>query len=336
MPGWTAEHDWADVVSPDELPSVRDPAAGRVVTANQEIVGPGYPHYLGSDYSRPDRAIRIHARLADLDAATVADMASIHQDRRSLGADGWVEALARLDGVDELERAALEHLRAWDRVMDASSVAATLYMVTRDRVGTAVARHPRLAALRAPYPGEPRGMFVPLELRLWPRLPALLAADDRTLLPEGVTWPDVLAAAFTDAVARLRAELGDDLDTWRWGALHRCQPSHPLSSTNPTWAGRLNPPAVELGGEWDTVWSAAHPAGYGFGVTSASVARYVFDLADWDRSVWVVPLGASGEPTSPHFADQQAAWAAGELLPMRYGWEGITRHTKTTTTLHPT
>ena len=335
VPGWTGAHDWTGRVPYDELPTVRDPAGGCLVTANQEIVGPDYPHYLGVDYSRPDRARRIHARLDGLDTATVADMAAIHQDRRSLAADPWVDALTRLAGADEIERAAIDRLRAWDRVMDVASVGATIYLVTRDRVGRRVARQPRFEPLQRPYPGEPLGTFVPLELRLWPRLPALLAADDRTLLPDGATWPAVLAAALTDAVTLLRDELGDDADAWRWGALHHCRPVHPLTLAEPAWAERLNPPTVEMGGEWDTVWAAAHPAGYGFGVTSASVARYVFDLAAWDRSAWVVPLGASGDATSPHFADQQAAWAAGELVPMRYGRDGIEAHAESTTTLHP-
>ena len=219
--------------------------------------------------------------------------------------------------------------------MDADSVGAAVYLVTRDRVGRRLAAQPRLAALRRPYPGEPLGTFVPLELRLWPRLPALLAADDPTLLPDGETWPSVLAATLGDAVTLLRDDFGDDVDGWRWGTLHRCRPAHPLTLAEPGWAERLNPPAVELGGEWDTVWSAAHPAGYGFGVTTASVARYVFDLADWDDSVLVVPLGASGEAASPHFSDQQAAWAAGEYLPMRYGRAGIEAHAESRTTLHP-
>ena len=81
----------------------------------------------------------------------------------------------------------------------------------------------------------------------------------------------------------------------------------------------LDPPGVGIGGEWDTVFSSSHPAGFGFGVASASVARYAFDLADRSQSRWVVPLGASGDAASPHFADQQQAWAAGELVPMRLG-----------------
>ena len=48
------------------------------------------------------------------------------------------------------------------------------------------------------------------------------------------------------------------------------------------------------------------------------MARYAFDLADWDRSGWVVPLGAAGAAPSPHADDQQDAWAAGRLFPAPY------------------
>jgi penicillin G amidase len=336
VPGWTGDHEWIGAVPYDELPTTRDPEVGWIVTANQEIVGPGFPHYLGSDYSRPYRARRIVDRLDVLGPATVDDMTAIHRDRRSLGAGLWVEHLTRLDGRDDHERAALDALRAWDHEMEPASVGAAVYLVTRDAVGQAVARHPRLAALRAPFPGEPRAAFAPLELRLWTLLPGLLAADDTTLLPEPGTWAGVLADGLTAAVALLRRELGDDPAGWRWGRLHRCAPRHPLSATNPAWADRLDPPPVEVGGEWDTVFSTAHPAGYGFSVTTASVARYAFDLSDWDRSGWVVPHGASGDPSSPHFADQQATWAAGELLPMTYSWERVHADAESTTTLRPT
>ena len=42
-----------------------------------------------------------------------------------------------------------------------------------------------------------------------------------------------------------------------------------------------------------------------------SVARYVWDLDDRARSGWVVPMGASGDPRSPHHLDQLDAWARG-------------------------
>jgi penicillin amidase len=47
-----------------------------------------------------------------------------------------------------------------------------------------------------------------------------------------------------------------------------------------------------------------------------SVARYAWDLAGFERSGWVVPLGASGDPSSPHHRDQLDAWVSGRLLPL--------------------
>lgn len=55
-----------------------------------------------------------------------------------------------------------------------------------------------------------------------------------------------------------------------------------------------------------------------FDVKSGSVARYAFAVGDWDRSGWVVPLGASGAGPGPHAADQQGAWAEGRLFPAPY------------------
>ena len=68
---------------------------------------------------------------------------------------------------------------------------------------------------------------------------------------------------------------------------------------------------------------------------STSVARFVFDLSDWQRSAWVVPLGASGHPGSPHYADQAATWAAVQLYPMLYDWEQIRAQAETQQRLEP-
>jgi acyl-homoserine lactone acylase PvdQ len=41
------------------------------------------------------------------------------------------------------------------------------------------------------------------------------------------------------------------------------------------------------------------------------------------RIVWIVAGGASGDPSSPHYADQHQAWSRCELIPMRYDWDTI-------------
>lgn len=336
VPG-TREYGWHGLVPYDELPSTRDPVSGVIVTANQRIVDDEYPYYLGLDYALPDRADRIHARVDQLDNATIADMTAVHRDLRSLAADTWVDHLLTLAPTDEHERAALGELRDWDRTMHADSSAAAIYAATRDAVCRIVADAGPLAPLDTPFANEPVTAFVPVAKRLWPILTDHLATDDRSLFPADRSWVDVLAAGLTAAVQLLRERLGDGVTGWEWGSLHRCAPRHPLSQALNQALNRaeLDPPSVAVGGEADTVMSTAHRVGQSFDVTTASVARYVFDLADWDQSLWVVPLGVSGDATSPHFADQQASWAAGELVPMRWSWEAIEHSAESSVTLTP-
>ena len=43
--------------------------------------------------------------------------------------------------------------------------------------------------------------------------------------------------------------------------------------------------------------------------------RAVYDLGDLERSASVVPAGISGNPASPHWADQAPLYAAGDSKP---------------------
>ena len=183
----------------------------------------------------------------------------------------------------------------------------------------------RLPARRAPPRARATARAVPR--RAAGDVPAARAADlgrqhglrgrRPTLLPAGQTWDDVLATALADGVGILRTALGDDPTAWRWGALHVAAPG--IRCRSPTRSGPVaSTLPVAMGGEWDTVLCAAHPAGNGFGVTSTSVGSLRVRPRGLGSSAWIVPLGASGDPASPHFADQQRTWAAGELVPMRY------------------
>jgi penicillin G amidase len=163
----------------------------------------------------------------------------------------------------------------------------------------------------------------------------MMQADDSTLLPPGENWPSLLATALARTVMWLRQELGEDLQTWQWARLHRTTPRHPLVAMLPELAAWLNPPSQATGGDGDTVQAASISAGTGYTVGSTSVARFVFDLSDWQRSAWVVPLGASGHPGSPHYADQASIWAAVQLYPMLYDWEQISAEIETQQRLEP-
>ena len=85
----------------------------------------------------------------------------------------------------------------------------------------------------------------------------------------------------------------------------------------------------------DTVQASSYIPLDGLGTVSASVARYAFDIADWDRSGWVVPLGVAGEPDHRHAHDQQEAWRAGRLLPAPYSPRAVEQAVSEKITLLP-
>ena len=145
----------------------------------------------------------------------------------------------------------------------------------------------------------------------------------------------MLSRALTSAVAWLQQSLGDDVDEWRWERLHQARPRHTLSDAFPELAGLLNPPAIPMSGDGDTPLAGSYSAADPATVTSLSVARYVYDLSDWNNSWWAVPLGSSGHPGSPHYHDQSEIWRKVELVPMTYDWDRIAANCETQQLLEP-
>ena len=107
-------------------------------------------------------------------------------------------------------------------------------------------------------------------------------------------------------MAWLAETLGPDQAEWRWERIHRTRPRHPLSVAFPELADLLDPPSVGVGGDGDTPQAAAFACADArdYTLTGASVTRYCFDLSDWDKSGWTIPLGRVRPPWQPHYADQ--------------------------------
>jgi penicillin amidase len=334
VPGWMGDYEWQGMIPFENMPHLRNPDSGFFATANNRITDDSYPYYLTLRYEPGWRARRIRERLRPLSQASVRDMADMQADRLSHPARAFVGRLAHLQVDSTLSEQALAVLRVWDGVMASGSVAATIYAVCRERLLHAVMQ-PLLGPLaREALGGGLYGTLMPLG-QLRDLLLTMMQADDRRLLPAGVSWDTRLASTLAQTVECLRQELGDDVQTWHWGRLHQTAARHPLSALFPDLAELLNPPKVPVGGDGDTVQAATISAGGSYGVGGTSVARFVFDLGDWQRSAWVVPLGASGHPGSPHYADQAAAWAAVQLHPMLYDWAQIRAEADTQQWLEP-
>ncbi|BDG74448.1 penicillin acylase family protein [Roseomonas fluvialis] len=311
VPGWTGAHDWQGWIPFEAMPRQIDPAGGVIVTANNRVVADSGPDYLCTDCHPPTRARRIAALLAE--PATMPE--AIHADTLSANAvllRGKVGALPA--SADPAVAALRDRLLAWDGRMAQGSTAASDYIAVRLALTRILAERSGLGTLTgSALLTVPPGV-VPLN-QLWWTLPALLRADDATLLG-GWTWTQALQAALAAAAA-------DPIAAQPWGEAHRPHLAHPLSALFPDAATLLNAPARAIGGDGDTVFANGLLPSGGPRATYGALARYVFDVGDWEKSRWTVFHGASGHPGSAHYTDQHAAWAEARLTPMRYGWEAI-------------
>jgi penicillin G amidase len=294
VPGADPAYGWRGFVAFADLPQLRDPEGGFLFSANNRIAAADNAPYIGLDVAAPWRASRIVDTISGLQDATVADMAALHRDVVSLPA----RRITRLLG-------GWAPVAGWDGRLTADSTAAAAYSVLRRELALIVLERSGLAG----FIDHPWNRLLPgvrAESVVWRVAGDRLEAGDESLLG-GWSWQ----RALTEAVRRAERAWGGEA----WGELHATSQRHPLGRPE------LDPPSVPYGGDMDTVQASsylpAEPVG-GLRTQSGSVARYAFDVGDWDQSGWVVPLGASGVPGHPHAHDQQEAWRTGQLQPAPY------------------
>ena len=333
VPGWMGEHEWEGDIPFDELPVSINPPEGYIATANNRPVGDDYPHYIAIDFTPEFRVRLVTEGLKSLHRPTAEDMEQVHAQRVSIPALAYLGVVKQIDPKDAAIKAAKDLLLDWNGEMNANQVQPTIYSAMRDAMLKEVLETnlTEKLAYDAWHPAD-RGLGS-FSNRLKARLVAMIEQDDRSLLPEGDTWPTAVARALSKAVATLSERLGGDMGQWQWERVHQARPKHNLSAAFPELAELLDPPAIPSSGDGDTPlqggYSPANPAT----VTSLSVARYSYDPSDWENSLWVVPLGSSGHPGSPHYADQSETWRQVKMIPMGYDWGRIEASCETKQTL---
>ena len=335
VPGWTGEYEWRGYIPHDELPKAINPEEGYIVTCNQRVAGHDYPYYVGLYFTPEYRARRVQAGILGLEAraATVRDMARIHADRISEPAKVFTQALIRVQPLDAESEAALTLMREWDYSMDRDLAQPLIYAETKARLIRQVVER-LLGDFASEVLSEAAGSATVLRQIVEQMTLGLERGDMSKLLPEA-DWENLLATGLSRAVEELKESLGEDMTTWNWGRMHRTQPRHPLSAVFPEAAERLDPPSLDIHGDGDTPLAGGYGLRNEFVATSVSVNRYIHDPSDWNNSRWIVPLGASGHPASPHYADQAEAWANVQYIPQLWDWEQIPSEAESHQRLEP-
>ncbi|MCZ6678841.1 MAG: penicillin acylase family protein [Candidatus Poribacteria bacterium] len=335
VPGWTGEYEWNGYIPHDELPKSINPESGYAITCNQRVTGHDYPYYVGLYFTPEYRARRIQTRILELEpgTATVDDMARIHAERISNPARIFTESLLRITPLDEDSAQALALMQEWDYSMDRDLAQPLIYAQTKTQVIRRLVEH-RLGDMAAAVLSGVAGGDAHLR-QIVIGMNTAIEQGDNAMLPAGRDWSGVLASGLQRAVADLKKSLGGDMSKWQWGRLHHTQPQHPLAPVFPELAELLNPPSVSVHGDGDTPLAGSYALNGSFIASGMSVNRYIHDPSDWTKSRWIVPLGASGHPASPHYADQAEMWSNVEYIPQLWDWAQIAAEAESRQQLEP-
>ncbi len=334
VPGWTGEYEWQRYLTLDELPQALNPAQGWIGVANNQIVAETYPHFLSSDWENPCRAARVAELLTSDAPFSAEDFARFQMDSYSAQAKRFVRHLLTIQPTNTRENDALTLLRAWDYRMEPDSVAASIYYVCRLQA-LHIVFDAHLGDLADAYVGidtlSPFGGTSPYHGRSFVRLLDMLdnPKDTAWLIDPENGLPrfkqEVVHRSLRQALKLMRAELGDDMQTWTWGRLNRVVFAHPLGAVKPL-DRLLNRGPYPMGGDHDTLLRASGKPVFPLEpVLGVAAMRFVADVGDWERSRMVVPAGQSGHVASSHYADMIAPWRAGELLPMPFSRAAVER-----------
>jgi penicillin amidase len=287
---------WRGTIPFEALPHVVDPPRGYVASANERAAPDDYPYPLYGSWGGGHRSERLRQALDGQQALDRAQSVALQNDVKSTRAERLcpplVHWLAQADDADVVELR--DVLAAWDWCYTLESPAPTLFEtfmeVWQDRVA------------RARFPEE----LVPLVHGQGGPAARLIERGDLAWF-EGDLRVELEAAA-REALERVRTRHGADPAGWRWGNVHRAHWRHPLSTPERAWLD-VGPAPVDGGSDTLRNTGTGQPA---FAAASGAEYRMVVDFAEPTQFLAVQNIGNSGQPGSPHYADQFAAWLAGE------------------------
>jgi len=317
--GWDGAHEWTGMVPRQELPRLFNPPSGRIVTANNKIVGDDYHHFLGIDFLPGWRAARLEEMLTEKERFGLRDMEEMQLDVTSKFAAVLTPFFAQLNSDDPFIKVAIGYLRRWTFQLDPESTAGLiLHYALICLVDEVYGK--KLGPLRDAYLGVTRSPILLMNgysHRATTKLVELLAAEEESPWYTDMetqrhrTRDEVLYVALAQAVKLIRAELGDNARRWNWGRVHQVRYTHPLGSVR-LFKNLFNRGPFPVGGDATTPNQTAHAPHLPLGFVQVTASyRQIYDVGMWDEAKAVTTSGQSGHPMSANYADQITMWLEG-------------------------
>ncbi|HEX2914273.1 MAG TPA: penicillin acylase family protein [Chloroflexia bacterium] len=327
VPGWTGEYEWTGYVPFENLPSVYNPPAGFVATANNRPV-PNTPQlYLGDEFDPGWRAARITQLIQSKEKLSLQDLANIQNDVYTIPGKEIATYLGNLPANDSKIADAVKRLKAWDGRLTADSVPGALYKVTYQYM------------LENMFKGKLGDVFTSYEDYQAFHLPFILSLLKD---PQNEWWGSggrdaLLQKSLGQAVDYLSGKFGGNADDWKWGKLHNLTFTEtPIGDAVPApLKPIMNLKTVEKAGDGTTVAASSYKYSVSYVQTSGQSFRGLMNLANFDDSLITNTIGQSGQPFSKHYGDNIDDWNGAGYHPFVFSDNAVEKQKDEVLTLQP-
>lgn len=314
-PGWDARYDWAGWVPYAQTPQTGQgeiEAKGWLSTANQRITPPGFPVFMGQDWTVPYRYDRIEQLLAATPLHDVQSMQKMQSDQLSASTVRLLPFLQKAlsqPSKHPLADAARQAMAGFDGTMRADQAAPLIFAAWADELTRSIVG----AKLGEPAVGVLYG-----KRHFRGTLEGVLERNDTGWCGAAACAAQA-TAALGRALDRLQAAYGADVSNWTWGRAHPALSAHKPFGNVPLLA-RVFDVRVPTGGDTFTVnvgqyWATGDATP--FANRQAASLRAVYDLSDLENSRFIYQTGQSGLVFSSRYRDMRDSWAAVQYRPLQ-------------------
>jgi len=299
--GDTDEYEWKGYVPFEMLPSSFNPEEGFISSANQRTVDKDYPFFISGEFSMPYRIMRIREMAAEKQVLGIEDFKKMITDNHSAYAKMLTPVILKgaeaLSAPGETGKKAIEELKGWDYAMDASLIAPTLFEFIRMEMARQLLGDELDELYGAPL-GRQHDFYLFSLMKEGPD-----EWVDNIDTPEKENLEAIIARSIGTALDTLTARYGEYGEKWQWGNIHTITLEHPMGGVKILdRLLQLNSKTYGVGGSYHTV----EPYAFRDNLRAHHGAseRHIFNTADWDKSLTVIPTGTSGIPGSPFYLSQ--------------------------------
>lgn len=301
---------WQGFVPFAEMPQTLDPPAGKIWTANNQIVPDSYPHMITAIWPSAYRAKRIGELLSKGAPWGVDDFIRMQMDTRTDDAELLLPRL--LAGLPAAARAtdAGKRMAAWDQTMAAGRPEPAIYVSWLVHLQHLLLDDD-LGKLAPDFHGLHEDFLL---YALSPNTRTNWCDDVRT--PKVETCDEMISHAFAAALTELGARYGSrPMSAWRWDEQHFAHHTHGVFGAIPVLSKFFNRSVPTPGGantlnRGDMAYGGPHP----YASVHGAGLRAVYDLSDLAKSRFMTALGQSGNPLSPYYDQFLKAAARGDTI----------------------